>query len=97
MPVRVFPSFLKDGDETEMTKPHEKLDVWVYAMQLVKEIYNLTANFPIEERFGLTSQMRRAAVSAPSNTLRVRVKTESENIFIISVKRVDHLLNWKRK
>lgn len=36
-------------------------------MELVKEIYLLTANFPIDERYGLVSQMRRAAVSIPSN------------------------------
>ncbi|MTI64692.1 four helix bundle protein [Methylophaga sp.] len=50
-----------------MTKPHERLDAWIYSMQLVKEIYKMTAGFPAEERFGLTSQMRRAAVSIPSN------------------------------
>ncbi len=50
-----------------MTKPHENLDAWKHAMQLVKEIYDMTTTFPPEERFGLTSQMRRAAVSIPSN------------------------------
>ena len=46
---------------------HKDLDVWKEAITLVTEIYNLTANFPDSERFGLTSQMRRAAVSVPSN------------------------------
>jgi len=36
-------------------------------MQLVKEIYSITSTFPPEEKFGLTNQMRRAAVSIPSN------------------------------
>jgi four helix bundle protein len=43
------------------------LKVWEKAHQLVKEIYVVTRNFPDDERFGLTSQLRRAAVSIPSN------------------------------
>ena len=43
------------------------LVVWQKAMDLVTEIYKITAAFPSEERFGLTSQARRAAVSIPSN------------------------------
>jgi four helix bundle protein len=43
------------------------LQVWRKAMSLAREIYRLTKTFPKEEMFGLTSQMRRAAVSIPSN------------------------------
>jgi four helix bundle protein len=43
------------------------LDVWKDAMRLVREVYRVTASFPVDERFGLTSQLRRAAVSIPSN------------------------------
>ena len=43
------------------------LDVWQESMLLVEEIYRLTARFPSEERFGLTAQLRKAAVSIPSN------------------------------
>jgi four helix bundle protein len=46
---------------------YEKLIVWRKSMQLVREVYNLTRNFPKSETFGLTSQMNRAAVSIPSN------------------------------
>ena len=50
-----------------MGKPHEQLDAWKYAMQLVKVVYQMTSTFPPEERYGLAQQMRRAAVSIPSN------------------------------
>ncbi len=45
----------------------EKLDVWNEAIAFADTIYALTRNFPDEERFGLTNQMRRAAVSISSN------------------------------
>lgn len=45
----------------------EKLNVWQKARQLSIVIYKLTKNFPSEERFGLTSQMRRCAISISSN------------------------------
>ncbi len=48
-------------------KPHQRLELWQQAMMLVKEIYAVTVDFPREEMFGLVSQMRRAAVSIPSN------------------------------
>jgi four helix bundle protein len=48
-------------------KPHQKLDVWKRSLDFVIKIYKLTAQFPDEEKFGLVSQMRRAAVSIPSN------------------------------
>ncbi|MBD1399542.1 four helix bundle protein [Pelovirga terrestris] len=50
-----------------MEKGHEKLEAWKLSMRLVKAIYDMTAHFPIEERFGLSQQMRRAAISIPSN------------------------------
>jgi four helix bundle protein len=45
----------------------EDLVVWQRAMRLVREIYSITRAFPPDERFGLTAQLRRAAVSIPSN------------------------------
>ena len=44
-----------------------ELDVWQRAIQLTVAIYQLTAGFPDSERFGLTNQLRRAAVSVASN------------------------------
>lgn len=48
-------------------KPHQRLDVWQSSMKLVKEVYAVSAGFPAAEIYGLTNQMRRAAVSIPSN------------------------------
>ena len=45
----------------------EKLDVWQEAIEFAELMYELTSGFPGEERFGLTNQMRRAAVSISSN------------------------------
>ncbi len=50
-----------------MEKPHRKLDVWQMAMDFVTQIYRATESFPREEKYSLTDQMRRAAVSIPSN------------------------------
>jgi four helix bundle protein len=50
-----------------MKKPHKKLDVWNAAMELVVAIYRTTESFPKEERFSLTDQIHRAALSVPSN------------------------------
>ena len=46
---------------------HKDLDVWNRGIDLVEMIYKSTRKFPSEEKSGLTSQMRRAAVSVPSN------------------------------
>ena len=45
----------------------KKLNIWVNAMSLVKDIYLLTSNFPKEEKFGLISQINRCSISIPSN------------------------------
>jgi four helix bundle protein len=51
----------------KVVRDHKDLLVWQKAKDLVKEIYKATAGFPNAERFNLTSQMQRAAVSIPSN------------------------------
>ncbi len=48
-------------------KPHKKLEAWRKALDLVVEVYQVTARFPSTERFGLSPQVQRAAVSIPSN------------------------------
>ena len=48
-------------------KPHRKLKVWQASMDFVVDLYRELAKFPVHEKFGLTSQLQRAAVSIPSN------------------------------
>lgn len=45
----------------------EDLVVWQKAMDVVEDVYKLSTRFPIEEKFGMTSQIRKCAVSVPSN------------------------------
>lgn len=48
-------------------RPHERLDVWQQAVLLTERVYLITGDFPRAETYGLTSQMRRAAVSVACN------------------------------
>jgi len=50
-----------------MEKPHKKLEAWKQSMDLAIEAYGATKSFPSQETYGLTNQIRRAAVSIPSN------------------------------
>jgi len=50
-----------------MLKNYKELSIWQKSYQLCLEIYRITKEFPKEERYGLTSQIRRASVSIPSN------------------------------
>ena len=63
------PSFVTvmHSEELPVHGTYEDLIVWRRAMDLVLEVYRCTASFPKQEIYGLTSQMRRAAVSVPSN------------------------------
>ena len=46
---------------------HKKLDIWNFSLDLISKIYTLTSEFPREELFGLTNQLRRASISVSSN------------------------------
>jgi four helix bundle protein len=50
-----------------MDKPHKRLELWKQSMDLTINIYRTTERFPSQELYGLTNQIRRAAVSVPSN------------------------------
>ena len=51
----------------DKAKSHKDLKVWQRSLEFVTVIYTLTNNFPQSEKFGLTNQIRRSAVSIPSN------------------------------
>jgi four helix bundle protein len=53
--------------EKKQLNSHKDLNVWKKSMELVSNIYRITKGFPHEEQFGLSSQMRRSAISIPSN------------------------------
>ena len=57
-----------------MGRSYRELVVWQKAMKFVGAIYEATRNFPTEERYGLTNQLRRAAVSVPSNIAEGRAR-----------------------
>lgn len=50
-----------------MEHNYKKLNIWQKSMELVYQVYKITQSFPKEEKFGLVSQMRRSAISIPSN------------------------------
>lgn len=56
-----------ETDGNAKPKAYRDLLVWQKGMELAKEVYRLTQGFPNEEKFGLVSQLRRAAVSIPAN------------------------------
>jgi four helix bundle protein len=56
-----------EGPQFMDVKSYRDLIVWQKAMDYVTEVYRLTAEFPRDELYGLTSQLRRSAVSVPSN------------------------------
>jgi four helix bundle protein len=61
---------------------YRNLIAWQKAMSLAETIYRQTAEYPIEERYGLTAQMRRAAVSIPSNIAEGQGRRSSDEDFL---------------
>ncbi len=69
-------------------RKHHELRVWQEAISLVKDVYQTTASFPKEEIYALTSQMRRAAVSIPSNIAEGAARTgDKEFLQFLSISR----------
>ena len=63
-----------------MVRSHRSLKVWQESISLVESIYRLTAAFPKDERYGLTSQMRRAATSVPANIAEGAARTGTREL-----------------
>jgi hypothetical protein len=78
-----------------MSASYRDLRVWQNAMDLVVNVYHETQGFPREELYGLTSQMRRASVSIPSNIAEAKdvppIVTEPCSFVMLVV----HCSNWK--
>lgn len=53
--------------ESKKTRTHKDLEIWRKGLDLVTKVYKITRDFPKEEMYGLSAQMRRAAISFPSN------------------------------
>ena len=65
---------------------HKDLDVWKKSLDLVEEVYNWTKLFPDVEKYGLISQMRRAAISIPSNIAEGSArKGDKELIYFVNI------------
>jgi four helix bundle protein len=70
----------------ERQKPHKKLHLWSKAIDLVVRIYEITKHYPREEEFGLKSQLRRAAVSVPSNISEgLTRRTKKEKLHFLNI------------
>ena len=83
-------------------RDHRDLDAWKVAMDAVLETYRLSADFPRTETYGLVSQLRRAAVSVPSNVAEGyvrggRAEINQLNIALGSIAEVDTQLEVARR
>ena len=82
--------------------PYERFEAWRWALELALEIYRVTDQWPKEERFGLTIQLRRAALSAPTNIAEGAAKRGNRefrrflDIALGSLSEVSYLLRFSR-
>jgi four helix bundle protein len=80
-----------------MSSSYRDLRVWQRSMKLVVAVYNSTQSFPKPELYGLVSQMRRAAVSVPSNIAEGKGRLTDRDRAHFSPKREGLFSNWRRR
>ena len=73
---------IRRNHQRSMLKNDKELNVWQKSYEPCLKIYRMRAKFPNEERYGLTSQIRRSAVSIPSNILILRKDMEEKQPLI---------------
>lgn len=78
-----------------MMKQYTELDVWLKARELATLCYEVTKTFPKEEVFGLTAQMRRSAVSVPSNIAEGCGRNTSKDTLQFLFLQEVQLMSWK--
>ena len=67
-------------------KPHKNLEVWKLSMKLCQDVYQVCKDLPLDEKYGLASQMKRAAISVPSNVAEGAARnSEKEFIQFLSI------------
>jgi hypothetical protein len=76
---------------------YKKLEVWVVTRQLTKLTYTATITFPAHEIFGLTNQIRRAAISASSNIAEGCGRKSTKETIHFYILRGVRYMNWKYK
>ena len=86
----------KEEDMEHTVKSYRDLIAWQRARELVKETYLLTAEFPVGERFGLDSQMDRAAVSIPSSIAEGYGGRQRRTTCTSCALRVEAPTSWRR-
>jgi four helix bundle protein len=84
-----------------MSSSFRQLEVWQRGMEIVEGVYRISAVFPKAEIYGLTSQLRRAAVSVPSNIAEGHTRASTKeylhhvSIAAASLAEVEHSWRWR--
>ena len=74
---------------------YKKLLIWQKSMELVYETYEMTKNFPTEEKYGLTNQLKRCSVSIPSNIAEGTGKSSDKHFIIFLEHSLGSSFEWE--